>query len=132
MILGSASGQTIEEFYLNIPKEKGWKTKLTHSSNFKAFSEDYKVGVIEFNSDNRLVVFMVFEKDALEDSVFQFQYKQWNTLSSCRNFNRTEPFEIGTFTTTDLLIIPKHCPKCDFERDRRCKQLAKTIWGLNK
>ncbi len=111
---------------LNCPRD--WSMKLTLTNDFfDSFYSKNQVGLITFTNGNRFIELMVYNIEVLKDSIFKYIKEQENAKSSCRNYNTNEPYMITSFETNNFLIIPRLCPNCDFNDDKKCKRLAKEI-----
>ncbi|MCB9334805.1 MAG: hypothetical protein H6586_01535 [Flavobacteriales bacterium] len=106
---------------------KGWKMELSLKNDFKSFYDKNQVGLITFTNETRFVELMVYKNEVLKDSLFNYEHHQQDINSSCKNFNTSGPFIISSFEKLDLFIVPRLCPNCDFEEDKKCKLLAKEI-----
>jgi hypothetical protein len=120
-----SKAQNLHEFHEGMDLPRGWKSELVISGTLGPFDP---LGIISIHSRNRLVQLSIFKKELFYDSVFRASISESAARSSCNGFSSSDYYNGASILTKDFFIVPRLCPVCDFEKDRKCKKLAKYLW----
>lgn len=119
-------GQELEELFSSFKAPISWKKTISTDTSFYTFYNEGKIAKISLNNGRKYVNILVFDKAVLSNTEFLEAEEEYETSSSCRNYNANSGFLITSFATLDFYISPELCPNCDFDKHRKCKRLQKS------
>ncbi len=109
----------------------GWNNNLLLNPIGTSDNNEMLVGKLTFTNKERKVVYMIYNKQVLNDSAFvKSENDRWLYSSCVNDFGLVH--YVGAFRIEEFYFAAEPCPKCRFTNDKKCKKLAKYLHSRYK